>query len=326
MKKSSQKEVSKTLVTGSSGYVASILIPNINKHMEVFGIDVSENIHTDLKCDIAEDSLKSSLYHFKEKKLTIINLAASRFDFGASAKDYYKLNVLSHEKFLQSLSGFRIRKFIHVSSVAAFDGKNIPYSDSLNCDDAYRATKYLQEVKIQKYCSDNNIELTILYPSAIFSDDPRSDTNIGKLQSISRYIPFVPKIDVVKSLTYLPTFSKFIADLAAGEISAGKYLTIEKPSLTVSKIIQIISGQSIRLVHIPFLQLILRTIANFLYVISLFGKFDFIITPNRVVKLFSDTSYTQINYEDIDTETYTSRNCRQLTEILADFKKEKINA
>ena len=234
--------------------------------------------------------------------------------------------MLSHEKFLQSLRGFNVRKFIHVSSVAAFDGKNIRYSDKLNCDDAYRATKYLQEVKIQKWCSENNIELIILYPSAIFSDDPRADTNIGKLQSISKHIPFAPKIDVVKSLTYLPSFSKFITDSITDEISAGKYLTIEKPSLTVSKIIQIISGRSIRLVHIPFLQFTLKTIANFLYVIGFFGKFDFKITPNRVVKLFSDTSYTQLNYEDLDLETYTSRNSRQLTEILADFKKEKTNA
>ena len=129
-----------------------------------------------------------------------------------------------------------------------------------------------------------------------------------------------------------------IVDLTgAGDLFAAGFLhgyvnnlsikeSLEAGTTMSSKIIQIISGQSIRLVHIPFLQLILRTIANFLYVISLFGKFDFIITPNRVVKLFSDTSYTQINYEDIDTETYTSRNCRQLTEILADFKKEKINA
>ena len=167
MEKTLQKEVGKILVTGSSGYVASFLIPNISKHMKVFGIDISENMLTDLKCDIAEDSLKSSLFHLKEQKLTIINLAAARFDFGAVAEDYYNLNVLSHEKFLQSLRGFNVRKFIHVSSVAAFDG-NIRYSDKLNCDDAYRATKYLQEVKIQKWCSENNIELIILYPSAIF--------------------------------------------------------------------------------------------------------------------------------------------------------------
>ena len=68
MEKTLQKEVGKILVTGSSGYVASFLIPNISKHMKVFGIDISENMLTDLKCDIAEDSLKSSLFHLKEQK------------------------------------------------------------------------------------------------------------------------------------------------------------------------------------------------------------------------------------------------------------------
>ena len=176
MEKTLQKEVGKILVTGSSGYVASFLIPNISKHMKVFGIDISENNLLNLKCDIAEDSLKSSLF---TKEQTNYCLAAAGFDFGAVAKDYYNLNVLSHEKFLQSLRGFNVRKFVHVSSVAAFDGKNIRYSDKLNCDDAYRATKYLQEVKIQKWCSENNIELIILYPSAIFSDDPRQIQILG---------------------------------------------------------------------------------------------------------------------------------------------------
>ena len=178
---------------------------------------------------------------------------------------------------------------------------------------------------IQKWCNENHIELVILYPSAIFSDDPRSDTNIGKLQSISKYIPFVPRINVVKSLTYLPNFSKFIIDSISGEISAGKYLTIEKPSLSVSKIIQVISGRSIKVVRIPFLSGVLKIIANFLYVLGFFGRIDFKLTPNRVVKLFSDTSYSHINSVDIDTRTYASHNSKDLPKILVKFAKSGKN-
>jgi hypothetical protein len=174
---------------------------------------------------------------------------------------------------------------------------------------------------IQKWCDEHDVELTILYPSAIFSDDPRSDTNIGKLQSVSKFIPFIPKIEVTKSLTYLPFFSKFIIDLVAGEISNGKYLTIEKPSLTVSKMIQVISGRSIKLVYIPFFSGILKIIANFFYVLGFFGRVDLKLTPNRVVKLFSDTSYSHVNSKDIDTGKYASRNCEDLPEILAKFTK-----
>ena len=201
------------------------------------------------------------------------------------------------------------------------DGRSIPYSEKLNCDDAYRSTKYLQEVMIQKWCDEHNVALTILYPSAIFSDDPRSDTNIGKLQSVSKFTPLIPKIEVIKSLTYLPFFSKFIIDSVAGKIPSGKYLTIEQPSLTVSKMIQVISGRSIKLVHIPFFSGILKITANFLYVLGFFGRIDLKLTPNRVVKLFSDTSYSNVDSMDIDTETYASRNCEELPEILAKFSR-----
>ena len=309
----------KILVTGSSGYVASNLVPYLKKNATVFGVDQSLSKNSDLKASIESFKLKKCLDQFVGEEIVIINLAAARFDFGATAMDYYKLNVECHQLFLQTLSNLNIQKFIHVSSVAALDGRNIPYSEKLKCDDAYRATKYLQEIIIQKWCNDHEVELTVLYPSAIFSDDPRSDTNIGKLQSISRYIPFIPNVDVIKSLTYLPSFSQFIIDLVAGEISPGKYLTIEKPSLTVSKMIQVISGRSIKVVNIPFLSVILKIIAYFLYVLGFFGRIDLKLTPNRVVKLFSDTSYSHINSEDIDIETYASRSSEQLPKILAKF-------
>ena len=315
------KKVQNVIITGSSGYVASDLIPRLKKEANVFCVDHASSKHCDLKASIESYEFKDCMRNYIDMEIVIVNLAAARFDFGATAMDYYRLNVECHKFFTQALNNLNIRKFIHVSSVAALDGRNISYSDKLNCDDAYRSTKYLQEVMIQKWCNKNDVELIILYPSAIFSDDPRSDTNIGKLQSVSKYAPFVPKIEVIKSLTYLPRFSQFITDSVTGEIPAGKYLTIEQPSLTVSKMIQVISGRSIKLVHIPFFSGILKIIANFLYVMGFFGRIDLKLTPNRVVKLFSDTSYSNVESMDIDTETYASRNCEELPEILAKFSR-----
>ena len=117
------------------------------------------------------------------------------------------LTVECHAKFFtNALTGMKVRKFVHISSVAALDGRHIPFSDELDCDDAYRATKYLQEKLVKSWCDDHNIELTILYPSAIFSDDPRSDTNIGKLQSYLNMSLLFQKSKVVKSLNLLTMF------------------------------------------------------------------------------------------------------------------------
>ena len=307
------------MVTGSSGYVASELIPLLSENFSIFGVDCLPSPLTDSVIDISSSDFQTVVRQMPDEGLTVVNLAAARFDFGAVAQDYYKSNVDCQTSFLNSLNDINVVKFIHVSSVAAFDGCSIDYSEELNCDDAYRSTKFLQEELIKNWCSNKGVDLVIVYPSAIFSQQPRSDTNIGKLQSISKFLPFIPLIDVVKSVTYLPNFSRFIIGALEDEIPPGKYLTIEKPSLTVSEMIQIISGRTIRFIRIPYFQLIMKIISNCLYVLGGFGTFDLKLMPNRVVKLFSDTSYSELQDDQIDKATYCARNSQELTDILGNF-------
>lgn len=308
------KDKKTLLITGSSGYVASYLIPKIPKSFRIYGIDAMPGKYTDFVCNINE--IYRYINSIEGRSLIIINLAAIRFDFGSDSKNYYDKNVEEHKLFLSHLNAKRIKKFIHVSSVASIDGRKIPFSRNLNCDDAYRSSKHLQEILIQNWCCKNQIKLITIFPSAIFSDNPRGDTNIGKLQSIAKFIPFIPKIDIVKSLTYLPNLSNFINESLSNKIAPGKYLTIEKPSLNVSKIIQIVSGRSIKLIYIPFLRSILMMIAHFLYILGLYGRIDLKLTPNRVIKLFTDTSYDLIDDFEIDTQKYSSMNYESLSNIL----------
>jgi len=309
----------KVLVTGSSGYVGADLMPRIKSKQVAFGVDISPSEYTDIEASINSQEFQLFSEELECDQLTIINLAAARFDFGATAGDYYRLNVECHEMFLKSLSKLRVTKFIHVSSVAAFDGRDIPYTEMLNCDDAYRSTKYLQELLVEKWCDERSVEFTVLYPSAIFSKDRRSDTNIGKMQSIAKILPFVPLIGVFKSLTYLSNFSDFIVDLSLGKLPPGKYLTIENPTLTVTNMVQILSGRRLKVLHIPWLRPLLKITANLLYLLGGLGKLDLKLTPNRVVKLFSDTSYNNLTYTETDLDTYAVHNKENLTDILKGF-------
>lgn len=304
------------LVTGASGFVASYLIPELTRNSKVYGIDLIPSEFSDMEISIADRRLSSFLEKLAGDEIYIVNLAASRFDFGAKATQYYSSNVECHAEFLALLSPYNVTKFIHVSSVASLDGRDIPFLEELECDDAYRSTKFLQEALIKNWCDKQGIELSIVYPSAIFSRDSRSDTNIGKLQSISKFLPFAPAIDVVKSLTYLPNLSRFIVDLVEDKVPMGKYLTFEKPLLTVSEMIQLISGRSIYLIRIPYLHLMLKMAANVLYVLGGAGKIDLKLTPNRVVKLFSDTSYSHVDDKELDSSTYALRSKAELTELL----------
>lgn len=284
------------IVCGSSGYVGSFLMPLLKRLQpkSLIGIDLKPGPFTTHVANISDESLWEELD--QSVNYTIINLAAARFDYDITASTYYSANVDDTQGFLDNLNNFAIDQLIHISSVAAFDGTRINYHDHLACDDAYRVTKSLQGEKIKKYCSDHAICLTVLYPSAIFDDVPRGDTNIGKLQYISNFFPFLPRIDVHKSLTYLPKFADFIVFTESQRLK-GEYMTIETPISTVSEIMLDTSKiHRTRLIRIPFLKFILLA---FSYVLLFLGKVfgrDPKLVPSRVRKLFTDTAYIEQHY------------------------------
>ena len=155
----------------------------------------------------------------------------------------------------------------------------------------------------------------MLYPSAIFSVEERRDTNIGKMQKLSRFLPFVPNIGVDKTLTFLPNLSRFILEALKDSLNSGNYLTVEEPVLTVTEMVKILSGGDKRVVNIPFFRGLLTGIAYLLYVLGGFGKLDLKLTPNRVVKLFSNTSY-DVSDLDIDRFSYSKYSSSDLRIIL----------
>lgn len=287
------------LVTGSSGYVSSAFSQTARKSgYQLYGIDRMPGIFTDLVSPI--EKLGSEVRRF-DQPLVIVHLAAARFDFGYSASQYFQDNVTATSIFLASLDPSDVQFFLHISSVASIDGEKIDYSDHLNCDDAYRSTKFLQEQLIEKWCLKHNIDCAILYPSAIFDNTYRDDTNIGRLQKIASFLPFIPSIEVKKSLTFLPKLVDFMNTVIAQGMT-GRYLCIEYPVKSVTEILlHNRAGRFSFVVKIPRLRQLLAVLATTVSQLT-GGRFDFWLTPERVEKLFSDTSFESVM--GIDTEQY----------------------
>jgi len=290
------------IITGSSGYVAKHLIPLVFEENNLFCIDLKPSSYTNIVGNIAdEESFKKIDF---ELTYIIINLAAARFDFGISPSKYFLQNVTDHQNFLKNLSKLKIEKFIHIGSVACFDGHLIEFNRNLSCDDSYRSTKFLQGKFIEDWCHKKNIEFVQLMPSAIYDDSPRGDTNIGKLQSIAKYIPFIPAINVKKSLTYMPNFTKFIT-FFLNNSKSGTFMTIERPVKTVTDILKNNSRKNILVIKIPFLKQFLYLISYIFLGIWKITKLDLKIYPNRVTKLFRDTSYQHVR--NVDQDLYNSK-------------------
>ena len=290
----------KILITGSSGYVGSFLLTLLRERFDVTAIDMSQGADTDIVSDIAADDLFDKLS--SNENYIVIHCAAARYDYGISANVFFEENVSKTKAFLNNLAALNISQFVHVSSVAAIDGAEIDYNDGLDCDNAYRVTKYLQQCEVIDWCRRNNVSWDVVMPSAIYDDVPRSDTNIGKLQTIMRFSPVLPKIDVKKSLTYLPKFAAFI-EQRIGAPSESCFLTIERPVRTVTQIIRDQAGRKIWAIYVPGLKFALFFLSWVSLGMAALLRREPMLTPSRVVKLFSDTSYA-IDKDDIDRTTY----------------------
>ena len=290
----------KLIITGSSGYVGSFLLPLLKRRFDVTAIDMVPGEYTDVVSDIAADDLRDKLS--SDEDYVVIHCAAARFDHGISANVYFDENVSKTKAFLKTLTALNISQFIHVSSVAAIDGEAIDYNDCLDCDNAYRATKYLQQCEVIDWCRQNKVPWDVVMPSAIHDDVPRNDTNIGKLQKITRFFPVLPKIEVKKSLTYLPKFCAFI-EQRIGAPSGSYFLTIEHPVSTVTQIMREQAGRKIWSIHIPGLKFGLYLLSWLSLGLAALLRREPMLTPSRVTKLFSDTSYA-IYDSDIDRTTY----------------------
>lgn len=290
------------LVSGSSGYVGSAVVEKLSHCFEVIGIDLLPGETTEFVVGLESPKLGVLLSGYINRDLIIINCASAKDDIGILASEYRYQNVQVHAAFLKTLNAFQISHFIQISSVAALDGSSIIYSDSLGCDDAYRATKSMQEDLVVEWCARRNIDYSILLPSAVFGVR-KNQNNIDVLLSIAAKLSFVPSIPVYKSLTYLPHLVSFIDALSRGQGENKRFLCIEPKVLSVSEIM-IASKASIKVVNIPFLKYILKSISHLLQ-FSIGRFYDVRLTPPRVKKLFTDTDYGHID-SDIDTDRYKS--------------------
>jgi hypothetical protein len=289
------------IITGSSGFVASHLVPLLHRSgYTTYGIDRVPGPYTNLVQNIGSLGEHSGK-PFGSAKFSLINLAATRFDYGITTERYLEENLLEHQRLFEALDPRLVDYVVHISSVAAIDGAKIPFSEKLNCDDAYRSTKHMQSKHVDQWCSKHSIPLATLCPSAIYDSSNRFDTNIGVLKRVARRLPFIPKINVKKSLTDLTVFSSFIESILC-EQKVGHYLTIDWPVLTVTEIIEKEIPTKKSIFYLPGLKRMLWAISHPIKWIGILIGRDLKLYPSRVKKLFSDTSYE--NAEGFDVTTY----------------------
>tara|TARA_B100000925_G_scaffold230501_1_gene179057 strand:- start:7 stop:951 length:945 start_codon:yes stop_codon:yes gene_type:complete len=289
------------LITGSSGYVGQefILDEKVN-NFQVISLDKDKKNNPDINLDLNDLSLTENLKtNLKgHKNLSILNLAAARTDY-ASHSEYISDNVDGTKNFLNALEACNIKidVFVHISSIAVFEGfeliNNKADLNALSSDESYKYSKAMQEIFISNWCIENNINLIIIRPAAIFSKFGPKNTNTKRLFTLLKYSPIIFSSKAKKSLTYVKNLVENIY-LALCSKETGTMLAVEKPMLSVNDIQRIVlKNKKLFSLRIKIKKKSLLRISFFLT--RFLGIFlsDPIFTPNRVEKFFKSTGYLE---------------------------------
>lgn len=178
----------KILVTGSSGFIASFLIPALYAvGYSVRGIDKREVCY-DLGPDfefvhgniLDDDKVNEAM----EGVDAVIHLAAEHQDFGVSKELYYEVNGRGMECLLSAAVSEGVDKFVFYSSVAVYGARSEPTTEGLapRPDNDYGKSKLLAEEKLRNWTAqDGRRSGIILRPTVIFG--PRNLANMYRLIS-----------------------------------------------------------------------------------------------------------------------------------------------
>jgi nucleoside-diphosphate-sugar epimerase len=183
------------MVTGSSGFIARFLIPELAiKGHEIVGIDKRQGpAFGDYFRFVLGNILDDRAVNTAMQRIElIVHLAAEHKDFGVSETLYHKVNVDGTSNLLRFAAQAGVREFVFFSSVAVYGERLIPTHEDLvpAPESAYGKTKLLAEEKIQEWASaDHGRRAVIVRPTVIFG--PHNYANMYRLiRSISkrRYI------------------------------------------------------------------------------------------------------------------------------------------
>ena len=306
------------VVLGGAGFVGQHLKHHLDPRFDHMYVDVLQSPLTNLTANINSLAFEQFIRDLSEP-IVVINLAAARTDFGLSYDQYINANVTEHQAMLRALMQADVRRFIHISSVAALEGEKLQPDERMGCDDSYRATKYMQEHFIKEWCQLRQVPFVSLLPSAIFSSVARHDTNIGTLQKLGKLLPIVPVIDVPKSLTYVEHLCAFIVRCIGSEIPPGRYLTIERPTLKVTEIVSALQNDTKPTVSVPFFRTFLRGIAAMVKPIGSILNIDLRLNQDRITKLYLSTDFNPSG--ELDGDHYQKVVTRNLPELLSGLER-----
>ena len=239
------------LVTGSSGYIGSLLVPTLqSRGHDVVGLDRAEPggaqpdsfIHTDL---LAPGGLDGA---FDGVDL-VMHLAAARVDWGLPDEGFFRDNLHATKALLDAGTAAGITNWFFYSTVGVMRASREPL-DELTPNEpiiAYGKSKSEAEKLFAGFAEANReAKVTMLRPSAVFGPGNPSNTNIYRLIDAvyKRRFVMVGNGDALKTTSYhdnLIAATLYLMDRMTAGVET--YIYVDQPVLSTGELVSLIARE-----------------------------------------------------------------------------------
>jgi len=166
----------KILLTGSSGFLGSAILAELNFEFEVITLSRRDcNINVDLGLEVPA---------FQHSFYSVIHAAGkAHFAPNGSVDKFHEVNVNGTANLLKGLEdSFIPKRFVLISSVAVYgiqEGDSIGEEFPLNASDPYGLSKIEAEKLVLEWCHKHDVKLTVFRLPLVVGNNPPG--NLGEL-------------------------------------------------------------------------------------------------------------------------------------------------
>ena len=290
----------KILLTGSSGYIGSSIIPHLKARGHVVvGFDrrppTSQAIDEHFQGDLLDRALLEQALAGVE---TVMHLAAAKGDWGISTGEYVRDNVEATRRVIDAGRGQDVKRWIFYSTVAALGPSDAPLGEKAPFSPAipYGASKAEAERLFLRFAKkDDQAEILIIRPSVVFGPGNPANTNIYRLIDAIHRGRFVmigngSKIKTTSYIDNLVAAHIFLMGRMAPGVQT--YIYVDQPPLSTGQLVSRISqllGRRRASWHLPLS--IVKPVAYVADALAALTGLDLPITAARIQKFCTGTNF-----------------------------------
>ncbi len=297
----------KIVVTGSSGYIGSVLVDTLlaDPKYEVIGIDrvlpkpLQRPRFEFVQCDLSapKGTLDAPLFQGTE---VVVHLAAARGDWAISTAEYWRDNRDATAGLLAAAWAQKVPRWVFTSSVSVYGPAATALGEDADCRPigAYGESKLASEQLFAAFIASAGVQGRVIRPSAVFSAGHPANTNVYKLiESLRRFpLPLIGGGANRKTLTYLPNlldlFFWCLDDMRDTDVAYNVFNYVESPVQTVLELITSLKAAGIQPARYLSVPMSLALAGAYpIYGLAKLSGVDLRVTPERVRKYAASTWY-----------------------------------